>query len=93
MRDVPELAYSHHEKLDGTGYPRRLPAEEIPLAARVMTIADIFDSLTARDRPYKRAVSVEQALNILEEEANLGKLDADIFKIFRDAEIYQSVFE
>src|SRR5262249_4523979 len=58
LRRVPEIAYAHHEKLDGKGYPRAIPAAEIPVEARIMTIADIFDALTASDRPYKKAVPV-----------------------------------
>src|SRR5690242_15729414 len=62
MRGVPEIAYGHHEKLDGSGYPRGLKGESIPLQARMMTISDIFDALTAQDRPYKRAVPPTTAL-------------------------------
>ena len=57
---MPEIAYAHHEKLDGTGYPRKLKAAEIPRQSRMMTISDIFDALVASDRPYKKAVSVER---------------------------------
>ena len=57
---------THHEKLDGTGYPRALTSEQIPLPAKIMTISDIFDALTASDRPYKRAVPLDRALSILE---------------------------
>src|SRR4029077_19068282 len=64
MRGVPEIAYGHHEKLDGSGYPRGLAGEQIPLQARMMTIADIYDALTAQDRPYKRAVPTSTALDI-----------------------------
>ena len=76
FRRVPEIAYAHHEKLDGTGYPRRLKAAEIPLQSRMMAISDIFDALVAWDRPYKKAVPVERALDILRDEAGTGKLDA-----------------
>ncbi len=90
MRGIPEIAYGHHEKLDGTGYPRRLAGDQIPLQARMMTISDIFDALTAQDRPYKRAVPVHTALDILHAEANDGKLDKDLLDVFIDKQIYQT---
>lgn len=88
---IAEMVYCHHEKLDGSGYPRRLTAEEIPLQARMMTVADIFDALTAWDRPYKKAVSVEKALFILEMEAREGKLDSHMVRLFREAKVYEVV--
>ncbi len=89
MRGIPEIAYGHHEKLDGTGYPRGLKGDQIPLQARMMTISDIFDALTAQDRPYKRAVPVHTALDILHAEAEDGKLDKDLLGVFLTKEIYQ----
>src|SRR5258705_1155388 len=89
MRGIPEIAYGHHEKLDGTGYPRGLKGEQIPLQARMMTIADIFDALTAQDRPYKRAVPAQKALDILHDEAGQGKLDRDLLDLFVAQRIYQ----
>ncbi len=89
FRRVPEIAYAHHEKLDGTGYPRRLKAAEIPLQSRMMAISDIFDALVAWDRPYKKAVPVERALNILRDESGMGKLDRQILDVFIDAKIYE----
>ncbi len=85
---VPNIAHSHHEKLDGSGYPRRVKADDIPLQSRMMTIADIYDALTAMDRPYKKAVPVDKALDILQMEAKAGKLDQDLLRIFIEAEIY-----
>ena len=73
MRGIPEIAYGHHEKLDGTGYPRGLTGDEIPIQARMMTISDIYDALTAQDRPYKRAVPVTTALDILDERGTEGQ--------------------
>ncbi len=90
MRGIPEIAYGHHEKLDGTGYPRRLSGDQIPLQARMMTISDIFDALTAQDRPYKRAVPVTAALDILHAEANDGKLDKDLLDVFISKDIYST---
>jgi len=86
---VPEIAYAHHEKLDGTGYPRKLTAAEIPIQSKMMTISDIFDALVAWDRPYKKSVPVEKALNILGEEAAQGKLDLGLLQLFIEAKIYE----
>lgn len=90
MKGIPEIAYGHHEKLDGSGYPRGLTADQIPIQARMMTISDIYDALTAQDRPYKRAVSTTTALDILHSEANDGQLDKDLLDIFIGKEIYQA---
>ena len=89
MKGIPEIAYGHHEKLDGSGYPRGLAGDQIPLQARMMTISDIYDALTAQDRPYKRAVPPATALDILHEEAKQGKLDEDLLEIFVEKRIYQ----
>jgi HD-GYP domain-containing protein (c-di-GMP phosphodiesterase class II) len=88
---IPQIAGSHHEKLDGTGYPRGLKAEEIRVETRMMTIADIFDALTASDRPYKRAVPLEKALDIIGYEVKGGKCDPDLFKIFVEAKVWQRI--
>ena len=88
LRRIPEIAYGHHEKLNGTGYPRRVTGAEIPVQTRMMTIADIFDALTATDRPYKRAVPAERALDILSEEAKEGMIDMNLLKTFIEARIY-----
>jgi HD-GYP domain-containing protein (c-di-GMP phosphodiesterase class II) len=88
MKGVPEIAYGHHEKLDGSGYPRGLAGDQIPLQARMMTIADIYDALTAQDRPYKRAVPTSTALDILHEEAGQGKLDRDLLEVFITKHVY-----
>jgi len=88
LRRIPEIAYGHHEKLNGSGYPRRVTGAEIPVQTRMMTIADIFDALTATDRPYKRAVPAERALDILSEEARDGMIDHHLLKTFIEAKIY-----
>jgi HD-GYP domain-containing protein (c-di-GMP phosphodiesterase class II) len=88
FRRIPEIARAHHEKLNGSGYPHGLTGEQIPVQSRIMTIADIFDALTAGDRPYKRAVPVEQALAILEEERRAGELDGELVDLFVNARIY-----
>jgi HD-GYP domain-containing protein (c-di-GMP phosphodiesterase class II) len=90
MKDIPAIAYGHHEKLDGSGYPRHLTAPEIPVQTRMMTISDIFDALTATDRPYKRAVSLAKALAILKMEADDGKLDPDLLDVFITKRVYEA---
>jgi hypothetical protein len=89
---VPEIAGAHHERIDGSGYPDGLAGEQIPLASRVMTVCDIYDALTAMDRPYKLAVSTDAALRILDEEVRLHLLDEDIVRIFVEGRIYQGVW-
>ena len=89
LAGVPEIAGAHHEKLDGSGYPQGLVGEQIPLASRVMTVCDIYDALTAMDRPYKKAMPVERALAILEDEASQGLLDTDMVKVFIESRIHQ----
>ncbi len=86
---IPTIAYGHHEKLNGGGYPRRITAKKIPIQARMMTIADIFDALTASDRPYKRAVPTERALDILSYEVKDGMLDPDLYDLFIQAKIFE----
>ena len=91
LRGIPAIAYGHHEKLNGQGYPRQVSASEIPVQTRMMTIADIYDALTASDRPYKRAVSVTRALDILHAESREGLLDRDLLATFVQARVYESV--
>jgi HD-GYP domain-containing protein (c-di-GMP phosphodiesterase class II) len=79
---VPLIAAAHHEKLDGSGYPDGRTADEIPLASKVMAVCDIYDALTAMDRPYKPAVSAETAFRILTEEATAGLIDGDLVEVF-----------
>jgi len=91
MADLPRIAGSHHEYLNGIGYPRHLSAQEIPIESKMMTIADIFDALTASDRPYKKAVPTDRALGIIESEVKAGKCDPDLFRLFVETEIYKKV--
>lgn len=91
LRRVPEIAHAHHEKLDGTGYPRHLSGEAIGPQARMIAIADIYDALTARDRPYKPAMPHERAIDILAHEAKAGKVDQALFDVFLGAEVYRRV--
>ena len=89
LRRIPEIARSHHEKLDGSGYPFGFRAEQIPLQSRMMTIADIYDALTATDRPYKKAVRVEEALAVLDSERRAGGVDGDLLDLFVAARIFE----
>jgi len=88
-KDVPAWALCHHELLDGTGYPQGLKDAEIPLEARILTILDVYDALTAADRPYKKAMPVQAALNILEKMAEEGKLDTQLVEAFRESRIWE----
>ncbi|HVS32338.1 MAG TPA: HD domain-containing phosphohydrolase [Thermoanaerobaculia bacterium] len=85
---VPDIAYAHHEKLNGRGYPRKLSADGIPLQSRMMTVSDIYDALTANDRPYKRAVSTDRAIDILRMEVNDGLLDPALVELFVESKVY-----
>ncbi|MCI0574180.1 MAG: GAF domain-containing protein [Myxococcaceae bacterium] len=91
LRRVPEIAYAHHEKLDGSGYPRAMGAADIPVQSRMMAIADIYDALTASDRPYKKAVPHTQALDILGQEAKRRAVDAELLAVFIEADIPRSL--
>jgi len=89
IRNIPAIASAHHEKLDGTGYPNNLFAPEIPIQAKMMTISDIYDALSATDRPYKKAVPAELALDILFDEAKRGLVDAELLSLFQEAEVFR----
>ncbi|HEX2439004.1 MAG TPA: HD domain-containing phosphohydrolase [Methylomirabilota bacterium] len=89
LRRVPEIARSHHEKLDGTGYPLGATGEAIPVQSRMMTIADIYDALTATDRPYKKAIRAEEALDTLRREQHAGALDGALLDLFIDARVFE----
>jgi HD-GYP domain-containing protein (c-di-GMP phosphodiesterase class II) len=89
LRQVPGIARSHHEKLDGSGYPLGSRGEHIPVQSRMMTIADIYDALTATDRPYKKAIRVEEALDTLREEQRAGALDGHLLDLFIEARVFE----
>ena len=91
FRRVATIAGAHHERLNGTGYPNRLQASEIPLQSKMMSVADIFDALTASDRPYKRAVPLQKALDILGYEVKDQHLDADLVRIFTEAQVWTAI--
>jgi len=90
LANIPTIAYGHHEKLDGRGYPRKVTGDHIPIQTRMMTIADIFDALTASDRPYKRAVPIPRALDIIAEEVKDGMLDGELFRLFAEAKVFEA---
>ena len=92
-REVPFWAAAHHEFLDGTGYPNQLKAEQIPEEVRLMTVLDIFDSLVASDRPYKKPVIVEEALGILKRMEEQGKLDAGLLRLFEESRAWEEVYD
>jgi HD-GYP domain-containing protein (c-di-GMP phosphodiesterase class II) len=91
-RNVPDLAYGHHEHLDGTGYPRGLKDLEIAPQVRMLTIADVYDALTAKDRPYKAAMPIDRALDILVKEfAQRGKVDSELLDLFISRKVYETI--
>jgi HD-GYP domain-containing protein (c-di-GMP phosphodiesterase class II) len=89
IRGIPIIARAHHEKIDGSGYPYQLKGDEIPVQTRMMTICDIFDALSAADRPYKKAVPSERALDILSTSVRNNELDPHLFQLFLEAKIFQ----
>ena len=91
LRRIPEIAYGHHEKLNAKGYPRQVGGRDIPVQTRMMTISDIYDALTATDRPYKRAVPVERAIDILAAEAKEGAIDQALLDAFVGANVFALV--
>lgn len=91
LHNVPDISYGHHEKLDGTGYPQGLKKEEISIQAQMMAIADIYDALTAGDRPYKHGLPTVTALKILRQEAAGNKLNAELLSVFEQRQVYQAL--
>lgn len=89
IRSIPEIARRHHEKLNGKGYPYKLSAPEIPVQTRIMTISDIYDALCAVDRPYKKAVNLDRALEILGFAVKDGEIDAGLFELFKEAKVFE----
>ncbi len=89
LAGLPEIAYAHHERLNGKGYPRGLKADQIPVQSRLMAIADVYDALVASDRPYKVAVTVPRSLEILEDEVKSGLLDPEALRLFVEARIFE----
>jgi len=89
LAGVPEIAWAHHERLNGKGYPRQLKEADIPVQSKLMAVSDVYDALTAADRPYKAAVSVERSLEILAQEAKVNLLDSEVLRIFLEARIFE----
>ncbi len=90
LAGVPAIAHGHHEKLDGSGYPMGLRGNQISVQTRILTISDIYDALTATDRPYKKAVPVEQALDLMDAECQAGHLDPALFKVFVESKVWST---
>ena len=88
LTNVPEYAGGHHERMDGKGYPKGLTREQMSLQARMMGIADIFEALTARDRPYKLGMKLSQAMSIMENFKKNGHIDPDLFDVFVRQNVY-----
>ena len=93
LRRVPEFAGGHHERMDGRGYPRGLGRDEMSVQARVMGIADVFEALTAADRPYKKAMPISQAISILGKMKTDNHVDPDLFDVFLKVKVYLSYAE
>jgi response regulator RpfG family c-di-GMP phosphodiesterase len=88
LKNVPEYAGGHHERMDGKGYPKGLTREQMSWQARVMGIADIFEALTAKDRPYKKGKTLSESLEILGRMSLSGHIDPDLFDVFVRRGIY-----
>lgn len=88
LQNVPIIAYGHHEKLDGTGYPRGLKQADIPIQSQIMAIADIYDALTAGDRPYKSGLPMTRALKLLQQEASHNKVNSDLVELFEQRQVF-----
>jgi len=88
LKNVPLYAGTHHERLDGSGYPRKLTAKELPIPSRIMAIADIFEALTANDRPYKTPKKLSEAIKIMSFMVKDGHIDKDLFKLFLKSGVY-----
>jgi len=89
LKNIPKIAYAHHEMMDGSGYPNKLKAKDIPLESQILCVADVFDALIAEDRPYKKKVDIEETLKILKDKAKEGKLNKDIVELFIDTKIHE----
>ncbi len=90
LANLAEIAHGHHEKLDGSGYPRGLRGDAIPIQTRILTIADIYDALSSGDRPYKQAIPADRALDIMEAESRAGKIDKRLLKVFIKSRAYEA---
>ena len=89
MRRIPEYAGTHHETMNGEGYPRRLTKEQLSVPARIMAIADIFEALTASDRPYKRGKTLSEAIGIMRQMKEEEQIDSELFALFLRSGVYR----
>jgi hypothetical protein len=90
LRKVPEIAGGHHETMDGRGYPKRLTSDETSVAARIMAVADIFEALTASDRPYKKAKTLSESIRILSLMKKDAHIDPDLFALFLESGVWKT---
>ncbi|CAK0756319.1 HAMP domain-containing protein [Gammaproteobacteria bacterium] len=90
LKQVPEIAGGHHEKMDGTGYPKRIKRDQMSIMARMMAIADIFEALTAVDRPYKKGKTLSEAIRIMDFMRKEQHIDSDIFELFLDTGVFRT---
>lgn len=93
LSNAPKWAFMHHEFLDGSGYPNGCKGKDVPVEARILTILDIFDSLTSQDRPYRKAMKIEKAVEVLVAMGKEGKLDLDLIRLFLESKILQNCRE
>jgi HD-GYP domain-containing protein (c-di-GMP phosphodiesterase class II) len=89
LKNVPEIACGHHEKMDGSGYPKGLTADEMSPLAKMMAIADIFEALTSDDRPYKKPNTLSQSLEIMSRMRDQKHIDAELFDLFVENGVYK----
>jgi HD-GYP domain-containing protein (c-di-GMP phosphodiesterase class II) len=93
LRNVPRYAGAHHEQMGGKGYPLKLAGEHIPIQGRIICIADVLEALTARDRPYRRGMSLSQAMSVLEQLVGAGAIDPDLYDLVVTENIHQRYAE
>jgi len=93
LKSVPELAGGHHERMDGNGYPKRLLGGGMSVQARIMAIADIFEALTAVDRPYKQGKMLSEAIRIMARMTKNGHIDPELFDLFLESGVYRDYAE
>jgi HD-GYP domain-containing protein (c-di-GMP phosphodiesterase class II) len=89
LKKIPRIAFTHHEMMDGSGYPNNLKADEIPLETQILCVADLYDALVSSDRPYKNKIDVDDTLKILKKDADSGKLNKDIVDLFINTRLYE----
>ncbi len=88
LKNVPEIAGGHHERMDGKGYPKGLTRDQMSIQARVIGVVDVFEALTACDRPYRKAMPLSRALAIMQSMKEEGHLDPDLFDLFKETKVY-----